>query len=72
MADVKATKKAAPKKAEKVELTLSEQLAVKRADLLEARKSLAGGELVNPQVISSYRKEIARLLTKINAQEGGK
>lgn len=72
MADVKTTKKAAPKKAEKVELTLSEQLAAKRADLLEARKSLHGGELVNPQVIKSYRKEIARLLTKINAQEGGK
>lgn len=72
MADVKATKKAAPKKAEKVELSLGEQLAAKRIELLEARKSLAAGELVNPRVIASYRKEIARLLTKINAQEGGK
>ena len=72
MADVKATKKAAPKKAETKELSLGEQLAAKRADLLEARKSLAAGELVNPRVISSYRKDIARLLTKINAQEGGK
>lgn len=72
MAAEKTTKKAAPKKAETKELSLNEQLAAKRSDLLEARKSLAGGELVNPQVIKSYRKEIARLLTKINAQEGGK
>ena len=72
MAAEKTTKKAAPKKAEKVELTPHEQLATKRADLLEARKSLAAGELVNPQVIKGYRKEIARLLTTINAQEGGK
>lgn len=68
----KTTKKAAPKKAEVVELSLNEQLAAKRTDLVEARKSLAAGELVNPQVIKSYRKEIARLLTKINAEEGGK
>lgn len=72
MADVKATKKAAPKKAEVVELTLEQQLAAKRTDLLEARKSLAAGELVNPQVIKNYRRDIARLLTQINAQEGGK
>lgn len=68
----KTTKKAAPKKAEVVELSLNEQLAAKRADLVEAKKSLAAGELVNPQVIKGYRKEIARLLTKINAEEGGK
>ena len=68
----KSTKKAAPKKAEIVEQSPLEQLAAKRTDLLEARKSLAAGELVNPQVISAYRKDIARLLTKINAQEGGK
>lgn len=68
----KSTKKAAPKKAEVVELTLAEQLVAKRTDLLDARKSLAAGELVNPQVIAAYRKDIARLLTKINAQEGGK
>ena len=55
MAAEKTTKKAAPKKAETKELSLNEQLAAKRSDLLEARKSLAGGELVNPQVIESYR-----------------
>lgn len=64
----KSTKKAAPK----AELSATEQLAAKRADLLEARKSLASGELVNPRVIRSYRKDIARLLTNINAQKEAK
>ena len=68
MADAKTTKKAAPK----AELSLEQQLANKRADLLEARKSHAGGELVNPRVIGGYRKEIARLLTTINAQKEAK
>ena len=72
MADKASTKKAAPKKAETKELSLVEQIAAKRADLLAARKSLAAGELVNPRVIASYRKEVARLLTALNAQEGGK
>lgn len=72
MADKVSTKKAAPKKAETKELSLVEQIAAKRADLLAARKSLAAGELVNPRVIASYRKDVARLLTQRNAQEGGK
>ncbi len=63
----KTTKKAAPKKAE---LSLSEQLAAKRADMMEAQKSHAAGELVNPRVLGSLRKDIARLLTTINAKEG--
>ena len=66
MADATTTKKAAPKK----ELSLTEQVAAKRADLLEAKKSHAAGELVNPRVITSLRKDIARLLTTINAKEG--
>lgn len=72
MADKASTKKAAPKKAETKELSLVEQIAAKRADLLAARKSLAAGELVNPRVIASYRKDVARLLTQRNAQKGGK
>lgn len=64
----KSTKKAAPK----VEKTLHEQLIDKRADLHEAKKSLAAGELVNPRVISAYRKDIARLLTTINAEKESK
>lgn len=45
------------------------ELQSKRNDLLEARKSHAAGELVNPKVLSVYRKDIARLLTQINAKE---
>jgi large subunit ribosomal protein L29 len=65
----KTTKTTAPKAAE---LTNEQQLAAKRSDLLEARKSLAAGELVNPSVISRLRKDIARLLTTINAQKEAK
>lgn len=68
MAETKTTKKAAPK----AELTLQEQLVAKRNDLFEAKKSHAGGELVNPRVITGYRKDIARLLTTINAQKEAK
>jgi ribosomal protein L29 len=67
MAD-KTTKKAAPQK----EATLQSMLSEKRADLLEARKSHAAGELVNPRVITSLKKDIARLLTKHNAQKEAK
>lgn len=68
MAEAKTTKKAAPKK----ELSLVDQLAAKRGDLLDAKKSHAAGELVNPRVIKGYRKDIARLLTQINAQKEAK
>ncbi len=64
--------KKAPKEAKVVEKSLLEQLVDKRADLLEAKKSLAAGELVNPRIIASYRKDIARLLTNINAQKEAK
>ena len=67
----KTTKKAAPKQAEVVKTVeeLHKDLATKRNDLLEARRSLAAGELVNPRVISTYRKEIARMLTEIKSKE---
>lgn len=64
----KSTKKAAPK----AEQTIQEQLASKRADLMEAKKSLASGELVNPRVLKATRKDVARLLTKINAEKESK
>lgn len=48
---------------------LKKDVAAKRADLLEAKRSLAAGELVNPRVLSTYRKEIARMLTQINSKE---
>ena len=41
----------------------------KRKDLLEAKRSLASGELANPRVLGAYRKDIARLLTEINVKE---
>jgi ribosomal protein L29 len=79
MADKKTAEKAtkpaakpAKKPAAKTEKNLQEQLAAKRADLFGARQSLAAGELVNPRVITHYRKEIAQILTKINAEKENK
>ena len=45
---------------------LKKELAEKRNDLLQAKRSHAAGELVNPKALRSLRKEIARLLTQIN------
>lgn len=70
MADAKkTTKKPAAKKVEK---SLQEQLLDARNDLLEAKKSHRAGELVNPRVIPGYRKEIARIMTKLNVEKEGK
>lgn len=44
---------------------LQTDLAAKRADLIEAKRSHRAGELVNPRVITTTRKEIARLMTAI-------
>ena len=48
---------------------LKAEVVTKRADLLEAKRSLAAGELANPRVLGTYRKDIARLLTEINVKE---
>ena len=71
MADKKTVKKAAPKKAAEVKSVddLRVEVAAKHADLLNAKRSHAAGELVNPRVITSTRKEIARLHTAIRAAE---
>ena len=45
---------------------LKKELAEKRNDLLQAKRSHAAGELVNPKALRSLRKETARLLTQIN------
>ncbi|HRJ06362.1 MAG TPA: 50S ribosomal protein L29 [Candidatus Saccharibacteria bacterium] len=58
----KSTKKTPVKK----ELSLEDQLAAKRAELMDLRKSHAAGELVNPRAITAAKKDIARLLTSIN------
>ncbi|NCU30461.1 50S ribosomal protein L29 [Candidatus Saccharibacteria bacterium] len=42
---------------------LTDQLLAVRNNLSDARRSLVAGELVNPRVINSYKKEIARLKT---------
>lgn len=66
-------KKTTAKKADEVKTVeqLREELASKRQDLLEAKRSHAAGELVNPRVLTATRKEIARLLTAIRAAELG-
>ncbi len=48
---------------------LREELATKQQDQLEAKRSHAAGELVNPRVLTHTRKEIARLNTAIRAAE---
>lgn len=65
MADKKTTKATEVKTLEQ----LQTELATKRADLLAARRGHAMGELANPRVLTSTKKEIARLLTAIRAAE---
>lgn len=66
MAEVKKTAKAAVVKTVD---DLKKELAEKRNDLLQAKRSHADGELVNPKALRSLRKDIARLLTQINEKE---
>ena len=66
MAEAKKTAKAAVVKTDK---DLKKELAEKRNDLLQAKRSHAAGELVNPKALRSLRKDIARLLTQINEKE---
>ncbi|HET6747215.1 MAG TPA: 50S ribosomal protein L29 [Candidatus Saccharimonadales bacterium] len=66
MAEKKTTKTASEVKT--VE-QLKTDLAAKQKDLLDAKRSHAAGELVNPRVLTSTRKEIARLHTAIRAAE---
>lgn len=48
---------------------LQAELATKRDELIAARRGHAAGELANPRVLTSTKKEIARLLTAIRAAE---
>jgi ribosomal protein L29 len=66
MADKKTTKKATEVKTIEA---LQAELATKQADMLEARRGHAAGELANPRVITVTRKEIARLHTAIRTAE---
>jgi ribosomal protein L29 len=72
MADKKTAVKAQTKKAAKAtEVKTTEQLRAELVELqaahLESRKSHRQGELVNPHVLTTQRKGIARLMTAINA-----
>jgi ribosomal protein L29 len=66
MAEAKKTTKAAVVKTVD---DLKKEVAEKRNDLLQAKRSHAAGELVNPKALRSLRKDIARLLTQINEKE---
>ena len=66
MTDAKKTAKAAVVKTVD---DLKKEVAEKRNDLLQAKRSHAAGELVNPKALRSLRKDIARLLTQINEKE---
>lgn len=66
MAETKKTAKAAVVKTID---DLKKELTEKRNDLLQAKRSHAAGELVNPKALRSLRKDIARLLTQINEKE---
>jgi ribosomal protein L29 len=68
----KSTTKATQAKKTDVEMSLQDQLFMKRSDLMQAQKSHASGEMVNPRVLQALRKDIARILTKINAQKEAK
>lgn len=66
MAETKKTAKAAVVKTID---DLKKEVAEKRNDLLQAKRSHAAGELVNPKALRSLRKDIARLLTQLNEKE---
>lgn len=65
MADKKTAKAEEVKTVEQ----LQKDLAAKQADLLQAKRGHAAGELANPRVLTVTRKEIARLHTAIRAAE---
>lgn len=48
---------------------LKAELVAKRNDLVEAQKGHKLGELTNPRVLSTLRKEIARIMTSINLEQ---
>lgn len=63
------SKKTTVKNAETVKTTaeLRDDLATKRADLLAAKQSHSAGELTNPRVLRALRREIASIMTALNA-----
>lgn len=53
-------------------LSPTDQVTAKRAELLTVQRGLRDGTLQNPHAIQKLKKEIARLLTKINQEKGAK
>ena len=51
---------------------LQKLLAIARADLLEAQKSLKANELANPRVVGKFKKEIAQILTVMHEMSNEK
>jgi len=62
-----ATKKTVKAPEVKTLAQLHEDLVKAQNDLSDARRSHAQGELVNPHILNTHRKGIARLKTAINA-----
>lgn len=48
---------------------LNAGLIAKRNDMLDYQRSLAAGELTNPRIITTTRKNIARIKTALRAAE---
>ncbi|MBR5419081.1 50S ribosomal protein L29 [Candidatus Saccharibacteria bacterium] len=71
MAEKKTDKKAAKEAKTISKLPLDEQLKAKREELLIAQQGL-GSTLQNPHHIKALKKEIARILTQMNATKGDK
>jgi len=72
---VQETKVAVKKSDKKLDLAnmnekeLQETLAGLKKDHEEFSRSLAAGELVNPRVINSTKKQIARVMTQLNVNK---
>ena len=71
MAEKKTDKKAVKEAKTISKLPLDEQLKAKREELLIAQQGL-GSTLQNPHHIKTLKKEIARILTQMNATKGDK
>ena len=65
----KTTKKVVKNAEVKSVADLQKVLTAKQQEQMDTRKSHRAGELVNPRVLGSIRKEIARLHTAIRASE---
>lgn len=69
MADKKTVKANKEAVVVKTVAELRVELLAKQTDLIQAKRGNKMGELTNPRVITSLRKEIARLHTAIRADE---